>query len=187
MIEYRTLLRASVLVAAGLCLMSCESVREAAGIVKQPPDEFAVVSKAPLIIPPDYNLHPPKPGAPPLNQQSPTQNAQAALYGDDTAAVAATIGGNYSQAEKLLLAQSGAATAEDGIRRTIAADNTNAEDTGTLTDSLLFGGSSTPVGDKPVDAQAESARVGGQDASKPSSDQKEQATVGKDNSSWWPF
>jgi hypothetical protein len=191
MIEYRTLLRASVLVAAGLCLMSCESIREAAGIVKQPPDEFAVVSKAPLIIPPDYNLHPPKPGAPPLNQQSPTQNAQAALYGDDTAAIAATIGGNYSEAEKLLLAQSGAATADSSIRRTIAADNANAEDTGSLTDSLLFG-SSPPVGDKPVDAQAESARVGGAGATggtgdtKPATDQKEQATVDK-NSSWWPF
>ena len=188
MVEYRmrNLWRASVLLAAGLSLMSCDTIREAAGITKEPPDEFAVVTKAPLIIPPDYNLHPPKPGAAPLNQTSPTQSAQAALYGDDTAAVAATINGDYSQAEKLLLAQSGAATADDSIRRTIAADNSNSEDTGSLTDSLLFGGSDAPVGDKPLDADAEKARI---DAGKTGDKPAEKATVDKDDSSssWWPF
>jgi hypothetical protein len=190
-LRMRTLWRAGVLVAAGLSLMSCNTIREAAGITKQPPDEFAIATKAPLIITPDYNLHPPKPGAAPLNQISPTQSAQAALYGDDTAAVAASINGNYSQAEKLLLAQSGAATADDSIRRTIAAENANAEDTGPLTDSLLFGSSSAATsGDVPLDADAEKARIdaaknGGKPAGK-----AEKATIGENNdsdSSWWPF
>jgi hypothetical protein len=191
----RNLWRAGVLLAAGLSLMSCDTIRNAAGITKQPPDEFAVVTKAPLIIPPDYNLHPPKPGAAPLNQASPTQTAQAALYSDDAASVAATIDGNYSQAEKMLLATSGAATADDSIRRVIAADNSNAEDTGTLTDSLLFGGSSAPVGDKPVDADAEAARIaaaknGATPADKADEKATEKATIDKDSgsgSSWWPF
>jgi hypothetical protein len=195
MVEYRmrNLWRGAVLLAAGLSLMSCDTIRNAAGITKEPPDEFAVVTKAPLIIPPDYNLHPPKPGAAPLNQTSPTQSAQAALYGDDTAAVAASINGNYSQAEKLLLAQSGAATADDSIRRKIAADNSKAEDTGTLTDSLLFGGGDTPVGDKPVDADAEAARIaaaknGATPADKADAKATEKATIDKDSgSSWWPF
>lgn len=191
MVEYRmrNLWRVSVLLAAGLSLMSCDTIREAAGITKEPPDEFAVVTKAPLIIPPDYNLHPPKPGAAPLNQTSPTQSAQAALYGDDTAQIAASINGDYSQAEKLLLAQSGAATADDSIRRTIAADNANAEDTGSLTDSLLFGGSDAPVGDKPLNADAEKARIdAGKNGEKPAPE--ENATIDKDKdsgSSWWPF
>lgn len=183
----RSLWRACVLVAAGLSLMSCDTIRSAAGITKEPPDEFAVVSKAPLIIPPDYNLHPPKPGAAPLNQVSPTQSAQAALYGDDTAAVAATINGNFSQAEKLLLAQSGAATADDTIRRKIASDNRNAEDTGSLTDSLLFGGP-TDTGDKPVDASAEAARIGDKSGEPQSKTSTENATIDKDSGgSWWPF
>src|ERR1043166_6877788 len=101
----------------------CESIRSAAGLTKEPPDEFAVVTKAPLIIPPDFNLKPPKPGAAPLNQVSPTQSAEAALYSDDPNVVAGSITGNYSQAEKVLLAQSGAANADDGIRQQIAADN----------------------------------------------------------------
>lgn len=185
----RVLWRGSVLLIAGLSLMSCDSIREAAGITKEPPDEFAVATKAPLIIPPDYNLHPPKPGAAPLNQVSPTQSAQAALYGDDTAAAAASINGNYSEAEKLLLAQTGAATADDSIRRTIAADNANAEDTGSLTDSLLFGGSDAPVGDKPVNADAEQARINAaKNGETPASKPAEKATIDKDSgSSWWPF
>src|SRR5256885_6735423 len=81
-----------------LSLSSCESIRNfVAG--KEPPDEFAVVTKAPLIIPPDYNLKPPKPGVAPLNQASPTQTAEAALYSDDPKAIASTISGNYSEAE----------------------------------------------------------------------------------------
>jgi hypothetical protein len=193
MAEYsiRNLWRAGVLLAAGLSLMSCNTIRDAAGITKQPPDEFAVVTKAPLIIPPDFNLHPPKPGAAPLNQTSPTQTARAALYGDDTAAVAATIDGNYSQAEKMLLATSGAATADDSIRRPIAADNSKAEDTGILTDSLLFGGSDAPVGDKPVDADAEAARLAaaktGGTSEKPAEKSTEKATIDKSSGSWWPF
>ena len=193
MAEYsiRNLWRAGVLLAAGLSLMSCNTIRDAAGITKSPPDEFAVVTKAPLIIPPDFNLHPPKPGAAPLNQTSPTQTARAALYGDDTAAVAATIDGNYSQAEKMLLATSGAATADDSIRRLIAADNSKAEDTGILTDSLLFGGSDAPVGDKPVDADAEAARLAaaktGGTSEKPAEKSTEKATIDKSSGSWWPF
>ena len=69
------LLRLTVLGTALLALPGCDSLRREAGMTKQSPDEFAVVTKAPLIIPPDFNLHPPAPGAPPLNQQGPTDTA----------------------------------------------------------------------------------------------------------------
>jgi hypothetical protein len=149
------------LAALGLVLASlsaCESIRNAAGLTKQPPDEFAVVSKSPLIIPPDYNLKPPKPGAPPLNQTSPTESAEAALYSDDPKAVAAAIPGSYSGGEKMLLAQAGAASANDGIRQQIAADNSNADSADeNFTNHLLF---STPdTGDAPLNADAEKARI----------------------------
>jgi hypothetical protein len=192
-LRMRTLWRAGVLLAVGLSLTSCDAIREAAGVTKQPPDEFAIATKAPLIIPPDYNLKPPKPGAAPLNQVSPTQAAQAALYGADTQQIAASIQGNYSNAEKLLLAQSGAAAADDSIRRVIAADNAKAEDTGSFTDSLLFGSSATASGDAPLDANAEEARINAaKNGDKPAGEQKEKATIGDSsesngNSSWWPF
>jgi hypothetical protein len=199
MFEYRmrNLVRGCLLIGAGLSLMSCNSIRDAAGLNKTPPDEFAVVTKAPLIIPPDYNLHPPKPGAPPLNQVAPTTAAQEALYGGDPAAVANAITGNYSDAEKLLLANSGAAAADSSIRRTIAAENTKAEDTNpSLTDKLLFGESVDTSADKPVDAAAEQARLATKNGDQPPQG-KASATIDQsssgsdsgddDHGSWWPF
>ena len=54
---------AAALAALAIALSGCDTIREAAGVTKQTPDELAVVTKAPLVIPPDYNLRPPKPGA----------------------------------------------------------------------------------------------------------------------------
>ncbi|HUB86129.1 MAG TPA: DUF3035 domain-containing protein [Rhizomicrobium sp.] len=200
MIEYRmrNLLRGCALAAMACSLMACQSIRDAAGLTKEPPDEFAVVTKAPLIIPPDFNLHPPKPGAPPLNQVAPTTAAQEALYSDDPNAIANAISGNYSEAEKLLLANSGGAVADPSIRRTIAADNTKAEDTDpSLTDRLLFGESTDNSADKAVNAAAEQARLAAiKDGDQPPPG-KASATIGASDdssknsddsgSSWWPF
>jgi len=139
-------------------LSACESIRNfVAG--KAPPDEFAVVTKAPLIIPPDYNLKPPKPGLAPLNQVSPTESAEAALYGGDAIAAASAISGNYSPGEKVLLAQTGGATANDGIRQQIAADNAQMQSADeSFTDQLLFSSSSNS-GDAPLNADEEKARL----------------------------
>jgi len=161
----RLLGTALVLLAAG-SLAGCTSLGEQLGTGKDSPDEFAVVTKAPLIIPPDFNLQPPKPGAPPANQVSPTQAAQAALYNSDPASTAASIPGNMSQGEKLLLAYAGAAQADSSIRQVIAAENKNmqATDEG-FTDNLMFWQKSQ--GDQGVDADAEARRVATQKASQP--------------------
>ncbi len=50
--------------AAGLMLAGCDTVKQAIGLENAPPDEFAVETQAPLSIPPDFALRPPKPGAP---------------------------------------------------------------------------------------------------------------------------
>jgi hypothetical protein len=163
-----------------LLLAACDSIRSAVGTNKDPPDEFAVVTKSPLIIPPDYNLKPPKPGAPPLNQVSPTESAQAALYSDDPKAVAGAITGNYSEGEKLLMAQTGAASATDSIRQQIAADNSNADSADeSFTDQLLFN-TSNNTGDAPLNADAEKARIDAGKGAKPPAQQQEQ----KKDSGW---
>src|ERR1700744_242675 len=124
MFEYRkSLLCGSALLLAGLSLTGCDSIRDAAGITKQPPDEFAVVTKAPLIIPPDFNLHPPAPGAPPLNQEGPTDTAQTALFNSsDPQTVAAGMGGNLTMGERMLLANAGAQNNDPSIRAELQAD-----------------------------------------------------------------
>ncbi|MBN9570213.1 MAG: DUF3035 domain-containing protein [Alphaproteobacteria bacterium] len=152
-------LQLAVLAGASLALIGCDSIREAAGVTKQPPDEFAVVTKAPLIIPPDYNLRPPKPGAPPLNQVSPTQTARSALLNTDPASVAASIQGTYSPGERMLLATAGAAESSNAIRQLIAADNAKLQAADpSFTDRLLFGDEKKDSS-APIDADAEAKRI----------------------------
>jgi hypothetical protein len=157
----RTKVALRVMALAGLALSvaGCDSIRTAAGLNKTPPDEFAVVTKAPLVIPPDYALRPPLPGAAPTNQSSPTGAAEAALYGDDPDAIANSLGNSYSPEEKALLATSGAATADPAIRQQLASDEKAMEGSDpSFTDKILFSAPNPDAG-HPVDADAEKQRL----------------------------
>src|ERR1700743_282771 len=119
----RTLLALALV--AGAALSGCQSIQDSAGLGKDSPDEFAVVTKAPLVIPPDFNLHPPAPGAAAANQVEPTQAAQSALFAADPAAAAAPLPATMSNAERSLLANARVQDADPGIRQQIAADANN--------------------------------------------------------------
>ena len=155
-----TLLRLAVAGAALLALSACDTLRREAGMTKQAPDEFAVVTKAPLIIPPDFNLHPPAPGAPPLNQQGPTDSAQTALFNSsDPQTVAAGMGGNLTLGERMLLANAGAQNADPTIRAELQADarsSAAAADT-SFTDRMLSGSLTARTDAKPVDKRTPQA------------------------------
>src|SRR5215472_15125178 len=130
----------ALLIGAAAMLAGCDTIRSATGNDKQPPDEFAVLTKAPLIIPPDFNLHPPKPGAAPLNQSEPTDTAQQSLFGADTATIAKGMSGNMSDGEKMLLASAGAQNADPSIRQDLAADRNKALQSASddFTNTVLF-------------------------------------------------
>jgi hypothetical protein len=191
-------LRVTVLVALGLSLAGCDSIRNAAGISKEAPDEFAVVTKAPLVVPPDYNLRPPRPGAAPTNQASPTGAAQAALFSDDPNAVQESLGHGYSDEEKTILSNSGGAVADHSIRQDLASDAKSMEGADqSFTDSLLFGGGSKPDAGHPVNADAEKGRIdaakaagqttpgGGQVPQNNTSDESATIQKDKDDSGWF--
>lgn len=195
----RDVLRAAALAGLALSLIGCESIREAAGVTKEPPDEFAVVTKSPLVIPPDFNLRPPKPGASPTNQASPTEAAQTALFGGDPAQAANALPGNYSSEERILLANSGGAVADPSIRKQIAADAKQMEATDeSFTNELLFR-STDPYKGAPLNADAEAQRIdaakaqGQQIAGAPNSNTSGQtpakptdsATIQKESSGWF--
>src|SRR5690348_17094840 len=61
-------------------LGGCSDIRKALGYDKSIPDEFAVVSRAPLAIPPDYSLRPPQPGAAPTQDVPPQDRAKEAVF-----------------------------------------------------------------------------------------------------------
>tara|TARA_B100001057_G_scaffold114456_1_gene112851 strand:+ start:1366 stop:1860 length:495 start_codon:yes stop_codon:yes gene_type:complete len=48
-----------IIIVSNLILISCNSVRESAGVSRKNIDEYAVVENPPLVIPPDFNLIPP--------------------------------------------------------------------------------------------------------------------------------
>ncbi|MEJ0026375.1 MAG: DUF3035 domain-containing protein [Rhizomicrobium sp.] len=155
----RTLL--AIALAAAAALSGCEQIRSASGQGKDSPDEFAVVTKAPLVIPPDFNLKPPAPGTAPTNQIEPTQSAQNALFNADQATVASTLPATMSPGERYFLAAAGVQNADPAIRQQIASDarGMRASDDSFANDVLFWKGPSPEPGSTPVDADAEARRV----------------------------
>lgn len=49
----------SIVIVSNLILISCNTVRESAGVNRKDIDEYAVIENPPLVIPPDFNLMPP--------------------------------------------------------------------------------------------------------------------------------
>jgi hypothetical protein len=99
------LLAAVALAGAAVSLNACGHAREAFGLAKVTPDEFRVVTKAPLTLPPDYDLRPPAPGEPRPQELQPESAARIAMVGQAQNAT-------RSDGEKLLVKMAGADKAD---------------------------------------------------------------------------
>ena len=75
-----TVLRIAGAISLILALSACEGVREQFGMTKQSPDEFRVVARAPLSLPPDFTLRPPEPGLARPQEGTATQQARKAIF-----------------------------------------------------------------------------------------------------------
>ena len=105
----------SLISCAALSLGACESTKKQFDFSKKAPDEFAVVKRAPLEMPPDYALPAPRPGAPRPQEQSASDLARNAVLGEEAQKQIATENG-VSQGEAVLLQKSGAVNASPAIR-----------------------------------------------------------------------
>ncbi len=119
-----------VLSSLGLLLAGCQG----GGLNRSRPDEFAVARQAPLVIPPDYSLVPPQPGAPRPQDTAASTQAMQALFGGPAP---------RSATERLTLEQAGNAQADSGIRSGVADPDTNVVDKGTTTRDIV----AAPPGD----------------------------------------
>ena len=109
---------------------------------RERPDEFAVQRQAPLVIPPDFELAPPQPGAPRPAEGTAAQQALEALFGGPAP---------RSAVETSAIGRAG--TAEPGIRSAVGDPNTFTVDKGTTTQAIV----AAPEGD----GQAASAVIPG--------------------------
>ena len=100
--------------AALLALSACDRIRQVSGLEKQSPDEFVVVTRAPLSLPPDYGLRPPRPGAARPQETEVATEAQDLLAPREEAPA--------SSGETELLEASRAADADPDIRRKLDRD-----------------------------------------------------------------
>jgi hypothetical protein len=149
----RQALPALLLLAAAL-LSGC-GLGRALGSSKLSPDEFNIVTKAPLVIPPDYALKPPAPSEK-TDEADTAADAQAALVGKRGATTPAT-----SPGERALIAQAGAEYADPLIRAVVDQEYAGLVDKSPdLTDRLIFWSrSSAPSVNAQVNAGAESIRI----------------------------
>ena len=134
----RAVIQAGCAALLALSLAGCEQARGALGMERQSPDEFAVVARAPLSMPPDYRLRPPKPGAQRPQEASPRKAARRILL-DSAKAKEAPPGASRSPGELALLNRSGALKADPNIRRTVDRESTAiAEASKSVLDKIVF-------------------------------------------------
>jgi hypothetical protein len=96
------------------------------------PDEFAVQRQAPLVIPPDFALTPPAPGAPRPSDRGAAQQAQEALFGPSAP---------RSEVERAAAGRAGTAAAS--IRSTVGDPKTSTVAKGEVTRDIV----AAPQGD----------------------------------------
>ena len=151
---------AACAVVLGFAVAACEQIQEQLGTGKQSPDEFAVVTRAPLRMPPNYSLRLPSPGAPRPQEPSMRETAKAVLYGTAPGARASV---GRTQGEQALLNRAGTANAPSNIRRVLNEERVRYDEerdtvAETLVDALIFWRQKPAPGDI-VDPAKEARRL----------------------------
>src|SRR6185369_12577457 len=153
---HRQLVRVATLVLAVALLGGCGDTRKMLGLDKNVPDEFKVVNRAPLSLPPDYALRPPAPGAVRPQERTIPERALAAVTGAPTAQFSSGV----STGESALLAHAGAERANPGIRDMLERENSALTEADvTFLDRLMFWRGPPEDTSPVVDAQRESQRL----------------------------
>jgi Protein of unknown function (DUF3035) len=145
-----------VLLSALVTLAGCSGsdLTRSFGLTRDPPDEFQVTTRAPLSMPPDFSIRPPRPGASRPQEQSQAQQAEAALVpqvelGAGNAAM--------SPGQQALLQQAGPPAPAD-IRSRVDTESARLEPGHRFADRLMFWRSPPPPGTV-VDPTRESQRL----------------------------
>jgi hypothetical protein len=160
--------------ALGLGMSGCSSAASALGMTKVTPDEFRVVTKAPLTVPPDYAMRPPTPGEPRPQELQPESAARNTLLGARNAQA-------RSEGEKLLATKAGGDKADPLVRYVVDDEFGDlAHKEPSFADRVMFWRKDKPVADPatvaatnaantsvPLDPATEATRLKGLTGGKP--------------------
>jgi hypothetical protein len=125
-----------ILLGAGLiALGGCsDKMSRTFGLTRDAPDEYTVTTRAPLSMPPDYNLRPPRPGAARPQEQSEQQQAAEALVPQ---LALGTPQGTTSPGQAALLQETGPPAPGD-IRREVDQDARLGSNDDSFIDKVLY-------------------------------------------------
>lgn len=144
--------------ALSFMLTACGTdVQEELGLKRKPPDEFAVVKRAPLAMPPDYSLRPPRPGAPRPQEQTTSEQAKQTVFRSEQQNKTLT----RTDGESVLLHHAGSSAADPNIRAKVDSETAKLHDRNKpVAEKLLgIGGDRDKPSATVVDAEAEAERL----------------------------
>jgi Protein of unknown function (DUF3035) len=141
-----------IVIVGALALSGCGGVKESLGAAKQAPDETAVTTRAPLVVPATFDLKNPQPGAPRPQDADVATAAQKVLGGPPKQTVA-------SEGEQALLSASGATKADPKIRQDLRNEVLQAGKRKSYADSVLFWRGKKGDPGNPLDAREEAQRL----------------------------
>jgi hypothetical protein len=151
-------LAALLLTGTGLALSACgssDNLSRTFGLTRDAPDEFMVTTGAPLSMPPDFSLRPPRPGAPRPMEQSERSQAEQALV--PQMALGTQQAGD-SPGQDALVQAAGPAPAGQ-IRRQVDADARSQQADTSFVSKLLFWQTPETKPGIVVDPQKEAQRL----------------------------
>jgi hypothetical protein len=155
--------KTALAVSGVLMLAGCSGVQEQFSLTSTPPDEFKVTTRAPLAVPPDFNLRPPTPGEPRPQEGTATQQAKQVIFrASDSAELGleeARPADGRTLGEQALLVEAQADQAQSDIRQVVERESrTLREEDGYLYDVLVFWRDEVPPG-QIIDPEAEARRL----------------------------
>jgi hypothetical protein len=150
-----TILRLAALAGAlGLAACSGDELTRTFGLTRDAPDEFQVTTRAPLSMPPDFSLRPPRPGASRPQELTQQQQAEAALVPDT---LSARTGAAATPGQQALVQAAGRPAPAD-IRSQVDSEAALDTPSRSFADRLLFWRPTPPAGTA-VDPVRESQRL----------------------------
>ena len=154
--------RCALVFGLAVLLTGCDTARETFGFTKNVPDEFQVVRRAPLALPPDYTLRVPEPGRARPQESSAIDTARSILTSNRArpqSALRQSFDG-ASPGAQALLRQAGAERANPDIRRMVERETTIfVKENKSFIDDLIFWQKDRGETALQVDPEAEARRI----------------------------